>query len=389
MTNRFLLIALTASLLLTSCGGTYTCTDPLGCVTVEQGQPITIAAILTLSGPGSPYGVDALRGMELAMQDKGTLLGRPIKLEQQDDKCSTQGGQAAAETLAGMPQVIGVVGVSCSSAATVAAQILSNAGMMLISPSNTAPSLTSANVHQPGFLRTIYNGKSQANLVAEFAFSALGARRMVTIHDGTPDSRELQEKVCLSFVQMGGQCLDQVQIVSGSNLTPDLIHIAFLNPDVIFFPLYITDGAEVVSHLSATGLSNAALISSEGLFNTAFLRQAGKSAQGIYIAASDSSKVNPDLSLKYIKQYGEKPSAVYAAPAYDAAMILFAAIEKTAVQRGTTIYIPRQALRDALFATNNFQGVSGEITCSPLGDCGVPSLKIYQIDLRGFDPIYP
>ncbi len=70
-------------------------------------------------------------------------------------------------------------------------------------------------------------------------------------------------------------------------------------------------------------------------------------------------------------------------------MILFAAIEKVAVKSGSTLYIPRQALRDALYATNDFQGLSGLITCSPSGDCAAPNIVIYQVGVRGFDPIYP
>lgn len=387
--KHFLLIALTTSLLLTACGGNFTCSDPLGCVTVERGAPLTIAAALTLSGPNSPYGIDALRGVELAIRDQGKLLGRSIQLEQQDDLCSTEGGTAAAHTLAGMSQVIGVIGTTCSSAAFPAAQILSEAGMVLISPSSTASSLTSTSGHQPGFLRTIYNSKNQANLVARFAFTALGARRMVTILDGTPDSREMQEETCISFEQLGGQCLDQVQIESGTGLLPALEHIAALNPDVLYYPLYIADGAEVTTHASDVGLNNTALIGSNGLLNITFLKQAGKSAQGIYISGLTTDEINPDFSRKYGEQYGEKPVAVYAAQAYDAAMLLFAAIEKTAVQRGSTIYIPRQALRETLFATSNYQGMSGEITCSLLGDCGAPDILIYQVRTTGFEPIYP
>ena len=388
--KRFLLIALTLSMLLTACGKNQACTeDPLGCVTIEKYQPLTIAVALTLSGPDSPYGIDALRGVEIAIQDQGDLLGRAIKLEQQDELCSKEGGEAAAQTLAGMPQVIGVIGTTCSSAAVPAAQILSDAGMVLISPSSTAASLTASGAHQAGFLRTIYNDKSQAKLVAEFAFVALGARRMVTIHDGAPYSLELQKEVCLSFKQMGGQCLDQVQMESGKNPGPILEHIANLNPDVLYYPVYTVDGAGITMHVSDVGLNNAALIGSDGLLNSDFLQQAGRDAQGMYISGPVISEIDPEFYAKYIARYGEKPVAVYAAQAYDAAMILFAAIEKVAIKDGSTIQIPRQALREALFATSDFQGLSGVITCSPAGDCSEPNLQIYQVRLTKFEPIYP
>ncbi len=387
--KRLLVFALIVSFLLAACGKNYSCADPLGCVVVESGQPLTIAVALTLSGPDAPYGMDALRGVEIAIQDRGALLGRSIKLEQQDDHCSSAGGEAAAQALSGMKQVIGVIGTTCSSAAVPASKIISDAGMVLITPSSTAASLTSSEGHQAGFLRTIYNDKSQSKLVAEFAFVALGARRMVTIHDGTPYSKELQEEACIAFEQLGGQCLDQVEIVSGQNLRKPLERIAGLNPDALYYPLYTTDGVEVTLRVSEVGLLNTALISSDGLLSSDFLKQTGKDSLGMYLSGPSVMDIDPSFYQKYEARYEEKPIAVYAAQAYDAAMILFAAIEKVAVKSGSTLYIPRQALRDALYATNDFQGLSGLITCSPSGDCAAPNIVIYQVGVRGFDPIYP
>jgi ABC-type branched-subunit amino acid transport system substrate-binding protein len=50
--------------------------------------------------------------------------------------------------------------------------------------------------------------------------------------------------------------------------------------------------------------------------------------------------------------------------------ILFDAVESVAVDNGDgSLTIPRQALRDAIFATSGYQGITGTITCTELGDC--------------------
>ena len=154
--KQFLLVVLTASLLLTACGGAYTCMDPLGCVPVKDDGKITIAVALTLSGADAPYGIDALRGVEIAIADYGKVLNHDVELIQEDDQCSAVGGQTAATHLAANPAVIGVIGTTCSSAAVPASKILTDAGLVMISPSSTAASLTSTQSHQAGFLRTIY-----------------------------------------------------------------------------------------------------------------------------------------------------------------------------------------------------------------------------------------
>ena len=65
--------------------------------------------------------------------------------------------------------------------------------------------------------------------------------------------------------------------------------------------------------------------------------------------------------------------------AYDGAQILIAAIEKAAVtdDQGTT-YIGRKALRDALFATKGYEGVSGQIDCDEHGQCAGFKFAVYR-----------
>ncbi len=98
-----------------------------------------------------------------------------MTLQQEDDGCSAEGGQAGATALAANPDIVAVIGTSCSSAALgVADTILGDKGIILISPSNTNPGLTSEEAHQPFYLRTAHNDKIQGAIVADFVFTKLG-----------------------------------------------------------------------------------------------------------------------------------------------------------------------------------------------------------------------
>ena len=80
-----------------------------------------------------------------------------------------------------------------------------------------------------------------------------------------------------------------------------------------------------------------------------------------------------------MKKYGEKPIAPFHAHAYDATMMVLNAIDKVAVKcPDGTMYIGRKALRDALYATKNMQGLTGTINCDEYGDCADPHIAIYQ-----------
>jgi len=50
--------------------------------------------------------------------------------------------------------------------------------------------------------------------------------------------------------------------------------------------------------------------------------------------------------------------------------------------QGDRLVIDRQELRDELYTTSGFQGMTGETTCDRFGDCGVGKVAIFQhIDL--------
>ncbi len=125
-----------------------TCDDPLGCISVAADDPIRIGYALVISGANETLGIDSRNGIEIAIDDKGEVLGHAIELVGEDALCSAEGGQAAATKLASDPTLIGVIGTNCSSGGEPASAILSDAGTSLVSPSNTAPSLTAPETHQ-------------------------------------------------------------------------------------------------------------------------------------------------------------------------------------------------------------------------------------------------
>jgi len=56
------------------------------------------------------------------------------------------------------------------------------------------------------------------------------------------------------------------------------------------------------------------------------------------------------------------------------------AIAKAAVKGGDgRLHIGRQALRDALYATVNPDGVSGPLACDEFGDCAAQSFNVLRL----------
>lgn len=114
------------------------------------------------------------------------------------------------------------------------------------------------------------------------------------------------------------------------------------------------------------------------------MKSIGIDGKGMYVVGAvppPESPVDAELVSEYKTQYGESPPTGNYGYAYDAANVLLQAIETVAVQENDgTLHIGRQALRDALYATNGFEGITGRLTCDEFGDCGIPRVNIVQLD---------
>ena len=372
----------------TATGGAVDCAaDPFGCVTIGADEPIHLASLLAISGDVAFLGTDSNNGLILAIDNldgaldgvPGQLLGHDVTLQQEDDGCSAEGGQAGATALAADPSIVAVIGTSCSSAALgVADTILGDKGILLLSPSNTNPGLTSAEAHQPFYARTAHNDKIQGAIVAEYAFNELGAKTAATINDESPYADGLAAAFRDNFENLGGT-ITVIEAVNSSDtdLGPVLTSIAEGKPDVVYGPnfnpvcaLTYVQGADILP----TGTIQ---IGSDGCLESGFLDTAGSPNADYYASSPDVTVFQSGAFYKdeflpaYSEQFGTEPTSVFHAHAYDAAQILFAAIEAVAGmdEASGTITISRTALRDAVFATSGYPGITGTITCTPLGDC--------------------
>lgn len=45
-----------------------------------------------------------------------------------------------------------------------------------------------------------------------------------------------------------------------------------------------------------------------------------------------------------------------------------------------TLHIGRQALRDQLYATDQYEGITGQLSCDPFGDLGTGTYPITQFE---------
>lgn len=370
----------------------------LGEVTIPAGETLNIGFWGVISGADQSLGLDSQRGVELAIADRPEVAGREVSLAAiQDGLCTVEGGATAAQALVADTTLVGLIGSICSDETVGGIQAVTSAGLTTISPSNTRPALTfpDRGPEFDGYLRTAHSDAFQGKAVAEFVYNELEKTTMATVHDGSAYAQALQQVAADEFTALGGTITAQEAVQKlQTDMTAVLTTIAASNngaaPEVLYFPIFTAEGGFIAAQAAdVTGLEETILIGSDGLFSADFVEAAGPNAEGMYLSSPDFTAFPggyQDFVTKYQTEYGEAPIQIFHAHAYDATNILFDAIEEVAEEDGDSLVIDRGALRDAIYATADFEGLTGTLTCGPFGDCGAPVIAVYQIGEREVGP---
>jgi branched-chain amino acid transport system substrate-binding protein len=367
--------------------GTTVPEGELGTVEVAAGEPIKIASIQTISGDTASLGTDQVRAIEIAIADKGEILGHPIELAfDEDGLCSSEGGQTAATRIIADPQVVAVIGTSCSGAGVPASEIVTGAGRVLISGSNTSPALTSdlagteGPSHHPGYFRTAHNDAIQGAAAARFVFEELGLTDVATINDGDPYTQGLTSSFEAAFTELGGNiALSTAVTADQTDMRPVLTEVAASGAQLVFFPIFQPAGDFVAEQSSeVAGLEEVVLMGADGLLSDTFVVL--PQTENMYFSGpqTPTTPAYEEFVAKYEEAYGEAPIQSFHAHAYDATNMVFTAIEEAATDDGSgNLSIDMQALRDSLHSMTH-EGLTGTLTCDEFGDCAAPNIDIMQ-----------
>ena len=351
--------------------------------------------MLTTSGATAFLGDDSLGGIDIAIDERGQIQGHDIQLTGEDSLCSAEGGQTAATRVAADPTILAAIGTNCSSAGEAASAVLSDAGLLMMSPTNTSPSLTDpAQTYFPGYFRTAHNDKFQGAVAAQFAITQIGALTAATIHDGSPYADGLQAVFAEEFENLGGMITFQGAVnVGDTDMNPILTTISADSPDVLYFPIFEPEGDFIAAQSrDVPGLEDTTLFGADGLLVASFAPNTGSAADGMYLSGPYVSEDIPAYAAfldTFIANTGGPPPAGFAAHAYDATRIILDAIEAVLVEDDDgTLHIGRQALRDWITDLTGFDGLTGTLACGDRqlagieakGECATgEALGIYQL----------
>jgi branched-chain amino acid transport system substrate-binding protein len=230
--------------------------------------------------------------------------------------------------------------------------------------------------------------------MAEFAINELGVTTAAAVHDGDPYTEGLAAVFAAAFEELGGTITTFTAVNKGdTDMKPVLNAIAVDSPEFMYYPVFTAEGAFITKQAKeVSGLENTILSAADGMISAAAVEAIGEAGEGMYFSGPDlsfSGEVYDRFIATYVEKYGSEPISVFHAHSFDAGNMIFACVEKIGVDDGGILHIGRQALRDCLYATSGFSGITGTLTCNEYGDCADPKISVSQLQSGEYVRIWP
>ncbi|WP_311767763.1 branched-chain amino acid ABC transporter substrate-binding protein [Burkholderia sp. Bp9142] len=338
---------------------------------------VAIGFAAPLTGASAHYGADLKRGVELAIDDanakKLVIGGQPVRftVDAEDDQGDPRTGSQVAQKLVDA-KVAGVVGHFNSGTSVPASRIYYNAGIPMVSPTATNPTLTSQ-----GFstvFRVTNSDAQMGQLAGHSAVEALKGKSIAVMDDRTSFGQGMADEFVKGVKAAGGTVIDREFTTDKAvDFRAQLTRIKSFNPDVIFWGGLDQQAGMVMKQMRQLGI-RATLLGGGSFENDTFLKVAGNSAEG---AVSWDYGV-PLTRLKSGKAFDQKMKAkynegvvAYSPSAYDATWVLINAMQK-ANSTDPKVYAP-------FIKSVSFEGVSGNIAFMPNGDMKDPAATFYKV----------
>ncbi len=333
---------------------------PLGC-----SKDVIIGAVISESGSVEKYGGYVKKGMDLALEEinaSGGVNGGTVTLIYRDDATNANMGTQVTTELIEEQGINVIIGAVSSPVTLAIAPICEKAGVVLLSPTSSANSISDAG---DWIWRNYPADQIEGTAMAKFAKEEVGAERVVifslkgTWGHGLSDVFTSQyegrfRKVEKRF-EFDESTMDQLAgwVEEAKAMEPDAVYVVAYDRELIQL-LQLFDDAG----LDAVLMSTAAVTADIG-------RRAGASAENmvypqIVLDLESKEPAVEHFISAYRAKYGEDPE-IFAAHGYDAVKLVVEAI-RTA---GSTH--PR-SIRLGLSGIENFDGAAGRTSFDSNGD---------------------
>ncbi len=337
-------------------------------------EPIRIGHYGSLTGKDAAFGVATRKGVLLAIEEinaKGGVLGRPLQYLVEDIQSKQGESATAVKKLISRDKVVAVIGANASANSLEAAPICQKEHIPMMAISSTNPRVTEVGNY---IFRICFIDPFQGAVLAKFAHGSLRAKRVALLTSvNSPYSVGLSAVLRERFSALGGEVVAEQKYNEGDkDFRAQLTAIRTAQPDVIAATGFYTEAALICLQARSLGL-NVPVIGGDGWEAPQLVELGGKAVEGTYystyFSADNRAPVVRDFVQRYQRRWNNEVPEGVAALGYDAMYLIAAAIENAKTTDGT-------ALRDAIAATRDFQGVTGRTSIDAKRNSSKPAVML-------------
>jgi branched-chain amino acid transport system substrate-binding protein len=261
---------------------------------------------------------------------QGGLLGKQIEVVTCDDEAKAQKAAVCAKKLvnAGVFAVIG----SYTSGATEAAQTTYYRSKVLQTSDGTSDSLIKRKYWT--FFRNSFPNSSQSDFTADYMVNTKKYKKIVVLSDYSSYSAGLGDATEASIKALGGNVEFRGKIKAGTqNFSAMLTKVKAMNPDVIYYSGYYTDGGLLRAQQQQLQI-DADFIGGDSNDNPDFYKLAGKAAEGTVLINFPTPEILPyEAAKKYLAAYKAEfkmdPPSIWPVTNADGLRAVIEGVEKT------------------------------------------------------------
>ena len=322
-----------------------------------SGDTIKVGIIGCHTGEYAQYGLGVKNGASLYIDQlnaNGGINGKQVEIVAYDNKGDNQEAINAFNRAVdeGITALIGDV-LTGNTIAVVGEAYPIN--MPMITASATAEAVTydkDTDTVYSNVFRTCFIDPFQGKKMADYASEKLTAKTAAVIYEtGNDYAVGVKDAFIAECKEKGIEVVDEEGYATGDvDFKSQLTTIASKNPDVVFCPNYYEDDGLIITQAREVGLK-ATFMGSDGMSGVSAYGSAADLEGTIYCSgyAPASTEAVKTFEKAYTDKYGAETLNMFAATAYDAAMVLCNALqvaEDAGLTAGTDEY--KQAVIDAI-----------------------------------------
>lgn len=348
---------LAIALVLCSCGGGNT---------ADTG-PIKIGVNYELSGAVASYGIDSVRGIQMAIDEinaAGGIKGRTVELVIYDNTSEPAEATSLAAKLMEQDNVVACLGPATSGSFKATIPSAQSNKVPVISASATADKEVTVdangNVNEYVF-RICFTDSFQGVTMANFSANTLNAQNAVIFMDSASDyAKGLAESYRATFEALGGNIVAEEAYVAGdTDFRAVLTKIKATNPEVMFIPGYYEEAGLIIAQAREQGI-DIPILGADGFDSPTLADLAGKEAltdvffSNHYSSLDESQSVQDFIAAFKAANNDVAPNA-FEALGYDLGNFIADCVSRAATIDG-------EGVKNAIAETTNFVGVTGSFS---------------------------